>query len=62
MTKRNKLFQALCVVLKNRGRNQFRAAAEYADALFCNEIDESADYYELPEIDSKSGRPIVIEL
>lgn len=62
MTKRNKLFHALCVCLNNRGGNQFQAAAAYADAVICNEIDEFADHYELPAIDSKTGRPVIIEL
>lgn len=62
MTKRNKLYQALCVVLKNRGRNQFKAASEYADSVFALEIDDSADHFELPAIDSKTNQPVVIEL
>lgn len=62
MTKRNRLYQALCKHLKNRGRNQFQAAAEYADSVFELEIDDSADHFELPAIDSKSGRAVVIEL
>lgn len=62
MTKRNRLYQALCVCLKNRGRNQFQAAKEYADAVLCNVIDDSANYYELPAIDSKTNQPVVMEL
>ena len=62
MTKRNKLYQALCLCLKNRGRNQFQAAKAYADSVFENLIDDSTDHFELPAIDSKSGRAVVIEL
>lgn len=61
LEQRKQLFSALCRCLNNRGRNQFQAAADFADHVVSEELTWDSEDYELEPFYSKHGRPIVIE-
>lgn len=55
------LYAACVRHLKNRGENQFIAAAYYADVAVSKELTPDTDHYEIPSVDTKHGRPVVID-
>ena len=63
LNRRNRaaIYREACRVLKNRGRNQFAAAAIYADAVMNgSDYFSSDDHHEIGSFYTKSGNPVIV--
>lgn len=60
---RARIYRECCYSLKNNGRNQFTAAAQYADAVMndCNYFTENQTH-EIGSFYSKTRCPVVVDL
>ena len=58
-----RIYRECCYSLKNRGRNQFRVASEYADAVM-NDCDYFTDSqsHEIGSYYTKTRCPIIVDL